>query len=185
MGPHNPREACLQKRDEKSCCGLGEADKAPFPLPTPSVPHPLKLLVKKAFGLAFGAPEIVLNMWGKLSLDPDLRWIIACVRLLRYMCSTDEGKWIIGNSPDRVPGSRLSALRTKLADLGWSFDARYIYLPEQTALRRKRDDLRDRIVLAKLVSCVLWKREDLESYPRNLRSMQRCCRSSLPINRAS
>ena len=168
------KPAYKRERDEKNCCrpvASERLSRLPFlpcalmlkasaisaaclspldysPIPTPSALHPLKLLVKKAFGLAVGAPEIVLNMWGKFSLDPDLRWIIASVRLLRYVCTTEEGKWMVSHSPDRVPGSRLSALRIKLTALGWSFDARYIYLPEQTALGWKWDDLRDRIVLA-------------------------------------
>ena len=112
----------------------------------PKMVHPLKVAVKSSLGLTWAAPEIVFHVWGKGSIDPDLRWILASLRLLKLIAPSREFSLLIAGYRRSLRGSRLAALARKLDSLGWAISEQGVHCPSRFSWTRAWSEIREKVI---------------------------------------
>ena len=73
-------------------------------LPDPKPYVKLRPMVKEAFGLKFGAPEVVMSIFMKTSLDPQVRWLLAILRLWRQVLQRGVDKTEVDEIIEQAKG---------------------------------------------------------------------------------
>ena len=100
------------------------------PTPTPKLLHPIKLAIKKALGLAWGAPEVAFHDWSKSTLDPELRWVLSVARLVRMVANSQEFRSVLACVRSSRKGSRTAMLINMFRKRGWEVKERGFYCPD-------------------------------------------------------
>ena len=112
-------------------------------LPDPKPYVKLRPLVKEAFGLKSGAPEVVMSIFMKTSLDPQVRWLLAILRLwhpvLQRGVDKPEVDEIIEQAKGRLGVGALSAFRwgVTVSHEGFRVGVRWVPYREEWFVVRK------------------------------------------------
>ena len=112
-------------------------------LPDPKPYHKIRTLVKDAFGLKSAAPEVVVCLLQKGTLDPFLRWHLAALRLWHYVLRDgplpEEVNEVIETCKGRLGKSAVEAFRwgIRVTPAGFELGDRLLSLREEWYISRK------------------------------------------------
>ena len=112
-------------------------------LPDPKPYTKLRAMVKEAFGLKSGAPQVVTSIFMKTTLDPHFRWLLAILRIwhqvLQRVVDKDEVDEIIEQARGRLGVGAVDAFRwgITVSHEGFLVGLRFVPYREQWFVLRK------------------------------------------------
>ena len=112
-------------------------------LPDPKPYMRLRPMVKEAFGLKAGAPEVVMSLFMNSTLDPQMRWLLAILRLWHHVLQRglekDEVDEVIEQARGRLGIGAVTAFRwgITVSNEGFWVGPRWVPLREDWFVIRK------------------------------------------------
>ena len=124
------------------------------PAPCPTMYSSLRTAIKKVFSCVHGAPEVVLNVMLEQSLDPEIRWEVALLKLLSDTYKLEGGRVLIESVRLTRKHSRLAAALRLIRKRDWNLSEGVLLTPMRLSFRLPWPSIKARVMQAiKLFYC--------------------------------